>query len=219
MPDKVGMPKDRSKASLLSEQLDFESINGESGAPENGALEFEVEPPASAAKSASSAAQRPAAASKRPAPKKPALERKPVKVAKASEPDHFGRYAALIILCGFAILLAIFFYFRTPTGNAAGLSYIELPQQVAYVEGQVVRMKVTIQVRDEDREWLFENKKTLATYYQIELAKVNPDDLHSEAGFELVRVQLKDGLNKALKTDKIESVLINELLMQNRDPD
>lgn len=216
------MPKDRSKASLLSEQLDFESIDGESKASERGALEFELEPPATTKPSASSA-QRSAAAGKRPASstasKKPALERKLGKVTKAAEPDHFGRYAALIILCGFAILLAIFFYFRTIHGNAAGLAYIELPQQVAYVDGQVVRMKVTIQVREEDKDWLFENKKTLATYYQIELAKVNPDDLHSEAGFELVRAQLKEGLNKGLQTDKVESVLINELLMQNRDPE
>ncbi|BBB59649.1 hypothetical protein UNDKW_1376 [Undibacterium sp. KW1] len=216
------MSKDRSKASLLSAQLDFEAIDGSEPQKTGNALDFEagqatsaVQAKGAAAKistGSSSAINAASASSSRTA----ALAQKPAKKPGVVK-DRFGLYAAIIVLFGFAILLAIFFYIRSVGSNAAGLSYYVLPQQVANLNGQVVRMQVTIQVRTEDKEWLFENKKVLTNIFQIEFAKIDPDDLHSEEGFDTVRAQLKSGLNSALQTDKIESVLINELLMQNRE--
>lgn len=214
------MSKDRSKASLLSAQLDFEAIDGSEPNKTDPALDFDMGTGASAAqtkgpvpKASASAIPNSAPASR---PPKPVLAKKTVKKADVTK-DRFGLYAAIIVMLGFACLLAIFFYIRSATSNAAGLSYFVLPQQVANLNGQVVRMQVTIQVRTEDKEWLFENKKILTNVFQIEFAKIDPDDLHSEEGFDTVRAQLKSGLNSALQTDKIESVLINELLMQNRE--
>ncbi|MDP1979630.1 flagellar basal body-associated protein FliL [Undibacterium sp.] len=214
------MSKDRSRASLLIEQLDFEAIDGSEPKKPDPALDFDFDgdaaevvatPPVKPNAPAGPARSTPPAPNRKTA----ALEKKSGK--KSATSDRFGVYAALIVMLGFAILLAIFFYMRSVTANAAGLSYFELPQQVANLNGQVVRMQVTIQVRTEDKEWLFENKKVLSNVFQIEFAKIDPDDLHSEEGFDTVRAQLKSGLNQALKSDKIESVLINELLMQNRE--
>lgn len=214
------MSKDRSKASLLSAQLDFEAIDGSEPNKTDPALDFDMGAGTSAAqakgpapKGSASPIPNSAPASK---PRTPALAKKTVKNPGVTK-DRFGIYAAIIVMLGFACLLAIFFYIRSATSNAAGLSYFVLPQQVANLNGQVVRMQVTIQVRTEDKEWLFENKKVLTNIFQIEFAKIDPDDLHSEEGFDTVRAQLKSGLNSALQTDKIESVLINELLMQNRE--
>ncbi|MFZ6656599.1 flagellar basal body-associated FliL family protein [Undibacterium sp. TJN19] len=227
------MPKDRSRASILSEQLDFEGVDGSNPkVPDSAALNFETETSAGASTAAtmnkpantslaSTSGSGTSTRTSRPAVKS-APAKKTASVTKTSARkgvqarDRFGIYAAIIVLLGLAIMLALFFYVRTVNYNAAGLAYATLPQQVANVDGQVVRMQITIQVRDEDSEWLSENKKSLANLFQIELGKVNPDDLHSETGFELVRAQLKAGLNKSMQTDKIESVLINELLMQNR---
>ncbi|PXX40386.1 flagellar basal body-associated FliL family protein [Undibacterium pigrum] len=204
------MSKDRSKASILSAQLDFEAIDGSAPkpvpVPDDDVQEAKPAPKAVPIRSAPPVQT----------PKKPALERKPVK-KKNNAGDRFGAYAAAIVLVGFAIMLAIFFYIRSVNSNAAGLSYFVLPQQVANLNGQVVRMQVTIQVRTEDSDWLYENKKLLTNLFQIEFAKIDPDDLHSEEGFDTVRSQLKTGLNQSLQTDKIESVLINELLVQNRE--
>jgi flagellar basal body-associated protein FliL len=55
----------------------------------------------------------------------------------------------------------------------------------------------------------------LSDIFPIVVAKINPEDLHSEEGFERVREMLRSELNQSLATDKIDSVLINELLMQN----
>ncbi|MFZ6746543.1 flagellar basal body-associated FliL family protein [Undibacterium sp. JH2W] len=208
------MSKDRSKASILSAQLDFEAIDGSEPQKPVPELDFEADEPEAAASAPKATPVRhpPPAYT----PKTPALERKAVKKKDIGN-DRFGVYAAVIVLVGFSILLAIFFYIRSVNSNAAGLSYFVLPQQVANLNGQVVRMQVTIQVRTADSDWLFENKKLLTNLFQIEFAKIDPDDLHSEEGFDTVRAQLKSGLNQALQTDKIESVLINELLMQNRE--
>ena len=211
------MSKDRSRASILSAQLDFEAIDGSAPkAPVDASFDADAgadsqapaKPVAKPISSTSAAAQTPV--SRKPAPAKKSSK-------KDISTDRFGLYAAIIVLFGFSVLLAIFFYIRTVNANAAGLSYYVLPQQVANINGQVIRMQVTIQVRTEDKEWLLENKKLLTNLFQIEFAKIDPDDLHSEEGFDNVRAQFKTGLNQALKTDRIESVLINELLMQNRE--
>lgn len=214
------MSKDRSRASLLSAQLDFEAIDGSEPKKPDPALDFDFDGDVVEEPAAPPAKPRVPAGPARGSPpvqnrKTPALEKKSGKKSAAS--DRFGVYAAVIVMLGFAILLALFFYIRSVSGNTAGLSYFILPQQVANLNGQVVRMQVTIQVRTEDKEWLFENKKVLTDVFQIEFSKIDPDDLHSEEGFDTVRSQLKSGLNQSLQTNKIESVLINELLMQNRE--
>ncbi len=215
------MSKDRSRASILSAQLDFEAIDGSK--PNNPEFDANLDQDALTDEHASEVPKSiPAPLSQRPpvAPPKPALERTTSKKTtgkKESNTDRFGFYAAIIVLFGLAILLAIFFYIRSVNSNAAGLAYYVLPQQVVNLNGQVIRMQVTIQVRTEDSDWLYENKKQLTDMFPIEFAKIDPNDLHSEEGFETVRAQFKDGLNKALRTDKIESVLINELLMQNHE--
>lgn len=214
------MSKDRSKASLLSAQLDFEAIDGSETKSPDPALGFDVGTDTPTAQAASPASKGSATPSRSPAPAysapKKTTAKNATRKADASK-DRFGIYAAVIVVLGFAMLLGIFFYIRSVTSNTAGLSYFVLPQQVANLNGQVVRMQVTVQVRTEDKEWLFENKKILTNIFQIEFAKIDPDDLHSEEGFDTVRAQLRSGLNTALQTDKIESVLINELLMQNRE--
>jgi flagellar basal body-associated protein FliL len=94
-------------------------------------------------------------------------------------------------------------------------SYLALPKTVVNVDGQVIRLQVTIQVQNKNRDWLATNKKALSDIFPIVVAKINPEDLHSEDGFERVREMLRSELNQSLATDKIDSVLINELLMQN----
>lgn len=213
------MSKNGSRASILSAQLDFEAIDGSEPVKSDLDIAFDGMPEPPMPDPAHQQAS-PAPVKQPPpsyAPQKPVLTKKKAANQKDLTPDRFGLYAAIIVLLGFAVLLAIFFYIRSVNSNAAGLSYFDLPRQVVNLNGQVIRVQVTIQVRTEDREWLFENKKTLTDVFQIEVGKIDPEDLHSEAGFDKVRAQFKADLNNALGTDKVESVLINELLVQNHE--
>lgn len=222
------MSKQKSKSSLLSEKLDFEAVND---APDDAAgldfLDMFDEQMASAAKTgvqsdgADEFPNIPPKATRFEPPVRSALANtnrtKNKKKHANDKKDNFARYAAIFALLGFLVLFAGVFYLKVIDRDESALSYMVLPRTVANIEGQVIRIQVTIQVAESDRAWLQENKKVLADLFQIEAAAINPDDLHSEQGFDKIRANLKDTFNKKLHTDKVDSVLINELLLQNRE--
>jgi len=91
-----------------------------------------------------------------------------------------------------------------------------MPQTVVNLQDEVVRIQVTLQVENQDRDWLGSHKRALSDLLPIALTKIDPDDLHSEQGLEHLREQLRKDLNQGMETDKIQSVLVNELLTQSR---
>ncbi len=93
----------------------------------------------------------------------------------------------------------------------------EIMQALADDVVKIIRMQITIQVRDADKEWLIENKRILSDLFQIELAKLDLKELKTEQELEQARARMRDNLNAAMATDKIEAVLINEFLSQNKD--
>jgi flagellar basal body-associated protein FliL len=84
------------------------------------------------------------------------------------------------------------------------------------MDGQVIRMQVNIQVKNADRDWLAKNKQALTEMFPITMTTIEPDDLKTEDGLERIREQMRVDLNQRLATDKVQSVLLNELLTQNR---
>ncbi|MBI3285838.1 MAG: flagellar basal body-associated FliL family protein [Burkholderiales bacterium] len=226
------MSKEKASASLLSAQLDFEGWDEISPSQDDfSLLDFILPetpgtgiPPISPLVDQPVPPPKPVAAIVQPVSvSKPMSERKPVKnsknanLSKKGNADNFARYAAIFALVALVFVFAGLFYSNVGNKNAAGLSYIILPKNVTNLKGQVISMQVTIQVNHSDEYWLQENKKVLADLFQIEVAKIDPGDLHSEEGFEAVQTQLKTGMNKALQDDKIQSVLLTELLIQNRN--
>ena len=220
------MPSEKTKPGLLTEKLDFEAVDAPADHAEfDFASLFDtpvtpVEEPSSAQVSPSVAAI-PDVANKPPAlAATPGIddfkwpEKKKATSATKEKNDHFGRYAAVIALIGFIAVFLVIFYVRS--NNDAVASYIVLPQTVANINDQVIRIQITIQVAPGDRDWLQDNKKLLTDLFKIEAANIDPDDLHSEEGFDKVRESIKVELNKKMNTDKIESVLINQLLTQSR---
>ncbi|MFZ6850135.1 flagellar basal body-associated FliL family protein [Undibacterium sp. RuRC25W] len=131
--------------------------------------------------------------------------------------DNFALYAALVALCGFVIVFGVIFHVGGIRDNTNTPSYLTLPEQVSNFEGQVIRIKVTVQVDRKDRDWLSDNKIKLMALFPIVLTRINPDDLHSEKGFDAVREKLRAELNQEMRTDKIQSVLMDELLTQTRE--
>ena len=131
--------------------------------------------------------------------------------------DNFAFYAALVALAGFLMVFGVIFYVGAVRDSANTPSYLTLPEQVTNFDGQVVRIKVTVQVERKDRDWLADNKAKLIELFPIILTRIDPNDLHSEKGFESVREKLRTELNREMKTDKIQSVLMDQLLTQTRE--
>jgi len=131
--------------------------------------------------------------------------------------DQFARYAASFALLGLvAFAVAIYTYTQIEPKNEAALSYFSLPQAVINVDGQIARMQVTIQVDAEDEAWLEENKSVIGDIFQIVVSRANPVDLRTPAGFEAMQSELKNEINAQMKVNKVQAVLLTELLTQTR---
>ncbi|WPX41897.1 flagellar basal body-associated FliL family protein [Undibacterium sp. CCC3.4] len=226
------MAIEKSKASLLSEKLDFEQV-GELPQPaasqELDFFDMDLSKPAMLEAYLPSP---PLAPVPEPVPLPAALLNPPPAPIKLLEPavaskkntpkpkktaanDNFARYAAILTLCGLLLIFGSISYIRLTDGHETALAYLPMPQTVVTVDGQVIRMQLTLQVSNENKEWLFQNKAAFSQMTPVIMSKIDPDNLHTTEGFEIVREQLRTEFNLALHTDKIQSVLLDELLMQS----
>ncbi|MES2104069.1 MAG: flagellar basal body-associated FliL family protein [Pseudomonadota bacterium] len=131
--------------------------------------------------------------------------------------DKFAQYAASLALLGMLLFAGgIYSYVQRDPANEAALSYSALPAAVINVDGQVARLQVTIQVDLDDQEWLEQNKKVIQQIFQIVVSRVNPLDLRTPEGFQAMQLELKDEINSQMKVDKVQAVLLTELMMQSR---
>ncbi|MFZ6646756.1 flagellar basal body-associated FliL family protein [Undibacterium sp. TJN25] len=143
------------------------------------------------------------------------VRRTPAKALRRK--DKFAQYAAAIALLGTLLFAGgIYSYVQRDPTNDAALSYSALPAAVINVDGQVARLQVTIQVDAEDQEWLEQNKKVIQEIFQIVVSRTNPLDLRTPEGFKAMQAQLKDEINSQMKVDKVQAVLLTELMMQSR---
>ena len=130
--------------------------------------------------------------------------------------DRFTLYAVIIVLLSLSIVALIIYFSQTDKRNSAGLSYLLLPESIVSVDGVAARVQATIQVDLVNQEWLFENKKMLSDSFNKEMVSQDLESLRSLNGIASVQLQLKELLNRDLKTDKVEAVLFTELLVQDQ---
>lgn len=149
-------------------------------------------------------------------PPKPAPKATVKKVKAAQSEDRFTLYAATFVLITLIAITFSVYVFRDKNENAAGLSYIELMQNLINDEGMVARMKVSIQVNSSDAEWLQLNKQGLNDVFSKEASTLDIESLRTPEGFNEAQETMRKRLNTALKTDKIQAVLLTELLLQNQ---
>jgi flagellar basal body-associated protein FliL len=219
----------KTRNKLLTSTLDFEGVedadSGQSAlkdpfitTPDSMPASSRASRSARSARTAgNSSAQRafktstPSAVSPRP----PIRRVNKVSKVKQSE-DRFTIYAAVIVLLSLIAITFSVYTFRDKDDNAAGLSYIELSQTLLNEEGLIARMKVNIQVDTGDAEWLQENKKALNDRFAEAATKLDLESLRTPEGFNAAQDELRRGLNKTFQTDKIQAVLLTDLLVQNQ---
>ncbi|MBC3864046.1 flagellar basal body-associated FliL family protein [Undibacterium jejuense] len=241
------MPNEKNKASLLSAQLDFEGVASppaksealdffdldiDANARTDMLEEYLPSPllpdsPVAEPQSSANTVRTPSTVVKEPVvpellkPQKSVSRsnssNKSSKKKKEGKSDNFALYAAIVALCGFLAVFVAIFYVKVIADDGETPTYLTLPETVVNVDNNVVRIKITLQVEKKDRGWLNTNKVTLMQLLPIVMTKIDPNDLHSEEGFDLVREKLRVELNREMKTDKIQSVLLDQLLMKSRD--
>ncbi|MFZ6798253.1 flagellar basal body-associated FliL family protein [Undibacterium sp. Di24W] len=138
---------------------------------------------------------------------------------KSESQDKFTVYAAVLVLLLFAALA--FFIYRTRIGADVGVAatYIELKQTIVNDSGVVARLSVTVQVADGDEAWLKENQSLLNSHFRKELSTTEAASLRSMEGKLELQNELKRKFNLLLKTDKVQAVMVTELLLQDQRTD
>lgn len=141
-----------------------------------------------------------------------------IKNTKKVSSDKFALYAAIVVLLFFGIA-ASFIYVGRNLRNEAELSYLELKQTIVNDQGLVGRLTVTIQVNEGNEGWLDDNKLALDRQFQKELTLIDLETLRSKEGIEELQSELRRKFNQVLKTDKIEAVMVTEVLLQDQRSD
>ncbi len=205
MTDKPKRPK------LLSSELDFEEITDPSDpaaskpAPVPDLMEDGAE---------KASVQRPQPALFTSAARYGDKESK-ASTAKNSGRDNFTTYAAIIALVGFIAIFGAIVYTKQIKSDALTPSYLTLPQNVVTVDDQTIRMVITVQVASADSGWLAKHKQALADLFPIVMTTIDVNDLNTEEGMDSAREKLRTELNSRLQTDKIQAVLVDELLTRS----
>lgn len=141
--------------------------------------------------------------------------RKKIVVAPVKQ-DRFTLYAVAIVIVALLTVSFGIYFTRLGARNSAGLSYVVLPEIIVNIDGMVARVQATIQVNDADQGWLQDNKKTLGEDFAKKFATLNIEDLRNSKGIADAQSELKDLLNRDLNTDKVEAVLLTDLVIQDQ---
>lgn len=220
--------KDKSKGSLLTSTLDFEGMddllaNSSSSKLPDPLSDLVFDSPQSQARkpevtrqqAGKSAATR-QAENRKKSFEPPRLQVKKKGPAAPVKQDRFTLYAAIIVLVGLMVISIGIYLAKVGEQNSAGLSYIVLPQSIVNVDGLVARVQATIQVSVDDKAWLTENKATLSGSFNKAMTTLDLEELRNPDGIAAAQLELKELLNLELKTDKVEAVLLTELLVQDQ---
>lgn len=136
---------------------------------------------------------------------------------EAEKQDRFTLYAVILVIISLVGISSAIYFTGLSERNSAGLSYIVLPQNIVNIDGLVARVQATIQVDDADKNWLQANKKALSDSFAREFSNLNLDILRSPQGISQTQIELKKILNIDLNTDKVEAVLLTDLLIQEQN--
>jgi flagellar basal body-associated protein FliL len=117
------------------------------------------------------------------------------------------------LILGFAFL-----WFRAgstahvPTPDVA---YAKFGPVGVQLNGYAFSATLAVQTSAEDTEWANQNKQALNDVLHAALSKVDPATLRKPANFLPLQETLKAAANTAFNTDRVQSVLITDFVMES----
>lgn len=136
--------------------------------------------------------------------------------ARKDETDKFALYIAVFVLILFVVIAAVVYQVRSSQANPSNLTYIELKQTIVNDQGLVARLSVSVQVNVGDEDWLKENEKALNAQFKKEISAMDVETLRTKDGFVELQDELMRRFNFVFETDKIQAVMVTELLLQDQ---
>jgi flagellar basal body-associated protein FliL len=138
---------------------------------------------------------------------------------KKATQDKFTIYATVLVLFVFGAMAFFIYQARRSSTVEVSPTYVELKQTIVNDSGVVARLSVTVQVTAGDEDWLKENQALLNAHFHKELSTTEVATLRTTEGKLELQEELKRKFNLLLKTDKVQAVMVTELLMQDQRND
>ena len=137
--------------------------------------------------------------------------------SKAVKKDNYARYVAIMIVTLLAFFLALYAYTHSKEKIKNIDNYQALPQVVIQSNEQVVRLQMTIQVNENDQDWLKKNKSTINEIFKNTVNEIDPLTFRSNAGRVAVQEKLRDEINRQMAVRKVVDVLYSDMVIQTKD--
>jgi flagellar basal body-associated protein FliL len=128
--------------------------------------------------------------------------------------DTFAVFIALIAVTLLIVCLAIYFFLHSQPTYDAKQDYLALPQFTFEGDGQVVQLKMTIQVSEKDKEWADKNNFAINEIFKKVVQDNDPAIFRTKEGSEAVQKKIKNEINHQMKVDKVKAVLYSDILIQ-----
>lgn len=141
-----------------------------------------------------------------------------IKKAAAKKPkkDFYAIYIVIVIVIVLVVSLALYMYAHSKTKMESHQNYQPLPSLIIDTNGQVVRLQITIQVNEKDRDWLEKNKNTINEIFIATGNDIDPASFRTNEGREAAQIRFRDDINQQMKVDKVKAILYNDMVIQEK---
>lgn len=136
-------------------------------------------------------------------------------MAKSDSRDKFTLVTAgLVILLLVATFAAIWFYRQDGPKTEVRQNYTMVGPLVISTDEYSVGTRMALETSAGDAKWASQNQPAIRAVIESTLRSLDAEQVHMPGGLAALQVALTEAVNKSLKTDKVERILLTDFLLQ-----
>ncbi len=136
-------------------------------------------------------------------------------MAKPKSRDRFTLIAiGLIIFLLLASFAAVWFYRHEQAKTAIRQNYTMVGPLVVSTDEYSVGTSMALETSAENAEWASKNQPAIRAVIETTLRSLDAQQVHLPGGLAALQVALTEAVNKGMKTDKVEQILLTDFLLQ-----
>lgn len=140
------------------------------------------------------------------------------KPQKQSAHDHVLLYtiAAALVVLAIGFVLASF-YRQQAERKSVEITYIGFPGVAVSRDGHSIRASFAVRVSVADAEWASTQKQPLEHVMKQALMEADPVRVRAPEGLKALQEGVRSASNAALKSNRVQEVLVTDLLVSEGD--
>lgn len=136
-------------------------------------------------------------------------------MAKPEPRDKFTLVTAgLVILLLVAVFVAIWFYRQDKLKTDLRQNYTVVGPLVISTDEYSVGTRMALETSANNAKWASENQPAIRALIESTLRSLDAEQVHAPGGLAALQLALTEAVNKGLKTDKVEQILLTDFLLQ-----